>query len=231
MLANGDVTDLYTISVADWEAIDKRVNNVFRLRNIENVVSRTIPGYPDLLASSELWVDYTFNSLIVQSAEVVSYAERAIADFTALNNAVQTIQGDVIPPAIQNQTRTVLSSLSDSTSRITQEVYGSSAQVTNFMQDNQVVDAEMAQNSGALGIFWEPLGKIITDVEHATGKVNGAWKAVGDDIGIAVSKDIHVDMPFIMSLDIDASIVLWTEIAKEAKAFPKQVQEIGFFLP
>lgn len=226
MLANKAVTDLYTISVKDWEAINKRVDSVFKLKNIKDAVSRTIPGYPDLLISSELWEASTFNNLVIQSGEVTKYAETAIFNFNELNDEVKKIKGDEVPQDIQNQTRTILNSLSISTSNITVEVFNSSTEVSLFMKDNQVVDIEMAKNSGVLGIFWEPLGKIISDVEYATGKVNGAWKAIEDDLHSAISKDIDVDMPFIMSLDIDASIILWKQVAKEAHAFPDHVQGI-----
>lgn len=224
MLANSSVTDLYTIPVTDWEEINKRVGNVFQLRNIKDIVARTIPGYPPLLNSSDVWVNNTFDDLISQSREVAAYAETAVINFTELNMAVKKIEGDEVPPSVQHMASDMLTGLLTSTSGLALKVSSSSAQVDTFMKNNQIVDAEMAIHADSLGIFWKPLGNIITAVEHATGKINGAWKALEDDLKIVSAKKVNITIPFIMSLDIDASIVLWEELAEEAGAFPPQAE-------
>ena len=229
MLANNEITDLYTISKKNWESINSRVGNVFKLKNLEDVVSKTIPGYPDLLDSSELWSQSTFKNLISQSVDLADYADKAIANFSELNNQVKEIKGDEVPIAIQNQTKSLLISLADDTKIIANSANNLDNQVEEFMKDNTIVDKEMSLNSSSIGIFWEPLGEIITSVEIATSKVTGAWEAIEDDVAIAIDKEVSITMPFIMSLDLDASIILWQRVSDEARAFPSEVEGMKSF--
>ena len=101
--------------------------------------------------------------------------------------------------------------------------------ITGINRADFIVDKEMSLNSSSIGVFWEPLGEIITSVEIATSKVTGAWEAIEDDVAIATNKDVSITMPFIMSLDLDASIILWQRVSDEARAFPSEVEGMESF--
>ncbi len=227
MLANNSITNLYKIEVSHWESISLRVEKVFDLKNLEKIVAKTIPGYPALLKSTYLWSEDTFDNLVGQSKAISNYASLAILKFTELQNEVHKIEGDVVPQYVQDLTIDLLKEFSNNTLSLSKKIEKTSLEISEFMEYNHVVDAEMAIHSESLGVFWEPIGKVIKAVDIATSKVTGAWRALKDDWNITNDKNITITMPFIMSLDIKASIILWEQIIQDTLVFSDSIKEIA----
>ncbi len=222
-LANDSVASIFTISTDNWTAINKRVGSVLGVEKIASVVNSDLPGYSKLLISSKLWKASTFNELITESNTVAKYAQNAIANFGDINQKVKKVSNQQIPENLQKQVIDALRDLQSDTLPIVNQSNKLSGEIHEFMLNNQTVDAEMEQNKEKLGSFWAPLGNIIHSVETATGKVNGAWKAILDDLNSTLGADIQVTMPFIASLELDAAIISWQSILSESSAFPSQV--------
>lgn len=222
-LANSSVGDLFTISSTDWTAINQRVGSVLAAQKIAAIIASDLPGYPALLASSKLWTQSTFNDLINQSNALVSYSDTAITDFTALNDKVKAITGDSVPEAIQQETKDLLNKLNTDTAPLIVTSDKLSKEVLDFLNNNKIVDGQIAENKETLGTFWAPLGEIITALETASGHVTGAWRAINDDLKIASSSTVSVTFPFLESLQLDVAIASWAVLKEEASVFPSMV--------
>jgi hypothetical protein len=221
-IANQSQSNLFAIQESEWTAINQRVGAVLATSKIENYISQYLPGYPDLLASCRLWVSTTFDGLITQSTNMVPYADNAISEFTILQAMIAGLNPDAptVPDDAKKQTKESLNNLSASTTPLSQTVDQLNSQVYSFLEANKLVDLEMEKSKDKFGLFFTPLGKIISEVENATGLVTGVWNAINGDLKLLTSTDIEITMPFITGLQIDASIVCWKSLKEEAIPFP-----------
>ncbi len=226
MLVNNSLSEVYKIEEQDWKVINLRVGKVLSLKNLEYVVRRTIPSYPDLLKASQLWSVSTFKRLKSDATEVSNYAKKAISNFTSLHQEIQKIEGTLVPSNLQDKTRKLLVTLNTDTSNLSRKVEGTFSDTKEFIVYNQIADREMAIYSEKLGIYWESLGNTSLAVNQSTAKVMGAWSALENDLDIVNNKEVTITMPFIMSLDIEASIVLWSQIIKDTQSFSKNVKKM-----
>jgi hypothetical protein len=222
-LASTAVSDMFTIPVNDWTAINKRVGEIMASVNIKDYISSVLPGYPDLLTSSTQWKNSTFSQLISQSKQLSNYADEAIANFTALNNNVKaSLQAGntKVPNDLQQQTISALEKLRKDTLPLENTSTTLSSEVLTFLNCNIVVDNQMLKYKDTLDSFWDPIGKNINTLEHAAGNVTSVWSAITDDLNNTLNAPITVDFAFITSLNIDAAIVNWQNVKTESIAFP-----------
>ena len=224
-LTDSSIAQLYTIPVADWTAINKRVGVVLMTVPIASEIQSELPSFGALLTTCQAWSSGTFQTLIDQSNALHAYATTAIANFTALQQAVNALTGDTVPTAVQQQTNAALLQLANDTSPLTQAFATLSSQVSDFMNANQAVDSQLNQVQKALGFVWQPITDITTAVDHATGLVNGAFQAINSDLKAATSGQIDVTMPFLEGLSIDVAIQAWQRIQSETGAFPSMAND------
>lgn len=221
-LANNAVAQIFAIPASDWTVINTRVGEVLAASKIQSYITPYLAGYPALLTSSLLWKSDTFYGLIHMSASLASYASTAINNFDNLNQAVKKLinNGLSMTDAVRLQTTTVLKQLADDTKSMSVQSDTLSDQVLHFLNNNEVVDAQIIKNKDKLGSFWAPLGAYITALEQAAGVVTGEWRAISDDLDSVMATTIDVTIPFIESLNIDAAIACWQSLQQEASAFP-----------
>jgi hypothetical protein len=224
-LSNSNVVSIFTIPASDWTVINKRVGLVLEIAPIQQTIITYIPSYPVLLQSSTLWEQITFTALITQSGLLAAYAATAITNFSSLNDAVKKISDPAakVPADVQQQTATLLRQLSADTAPLVSAFNTISGQVLQFLNNNEVVDGQIAAHKGQLGTFWAPVGDVINALENAAGLVTGTWSAIRDDLANAIVLPVDVTMPFIESLNLDAAIKSWQTIQAEAIAFPVTV--------
>jgi len=224
-LANSNVVSIFTIPATDWTVINKRVGLVLEIAPIKQTIISYIPSYPALLQSSTIWKQTTFAALITQSAQLAGYAATAITNFSSLNDAVKKITDPAgkVPAAIQQQTAALLQRLSADTAPLVTAFNTLSGQVLQFLNDNEVVDGQIAAHKNQLGVFWAPVGAVATALENAASLVTGTWNAIRDDLSNTAVLPVAVTMPFIESLNLDAAIVCWKSIQAAATAFAATV--------
>ena len=224
-LASNSLSQLFTIPTGDWTMINKRVGIVLLAADIQDYISQYIPGYKDLLKSSQLWQSSTFNNLIKQSQALAEYASTAIDGFSRLNQRVKEIvkTNSFVPEDLKSQTLLLLNRLNEETLGLAGQFNISSAQVITFLNNNVVVDSQMSASKGKFDVFWAPISQNITSLESAAGLVTGEWQAISDDLKNTLSVTIDVTLTFLESLNIDAAIVCWQNVLTEAQAFPTMV--------
>lgn len=222
-LASSSVSEIFTIPVNEWTAINKRVGEVLATVNLRDYITSVLAGYPNLMSSCQQWQSNTFTGLIAHSQVLSNYSGQAIKDFGSLNAQVkQVIQSGSqnLPDNLKQQTIDLLKKLSNDTTPIAVQSNLLSTEVLTFLNSNITVDAQMAKFKDSLGSFWEPLGANINTLETASGHVTGVWSAITDDLSNTLDLPIIVTIPFIQSLNIDAAIVSWQNIQQEALGFP-----------
>jgi hypothetical protein len=225
-LANNDVAGLFTISVEDWKAVSKRVGAVMAVALIQDDVTRYLPGYSDLRQHSILWQNNIFPGLITQSKTLASYAAKAISDFSALNKAAKQLDNSRdVPPTLQMLIVFNLKQLKDDTLELINSFGVLSVLLMMFLNDNKQVDMQMEKSKDELGIFWKPLGQIITSLEEEIGRVTGIWNAIADDLQYAITTPVNVTKAYIESLNLEAAINIWEKVQAEAGAFASKVEE------
>ncbi|MFC4817485.1 MULTISPECIES: hypothetical protein [unclassified Flavobacterium] len=222
-LASTAVSELFTIPVNDWTAINKRVGEIKASANIKDYISSILAGYPDLLTSCLQWEKSTFIGLINQSNELAKYADEAISNFTLLNNNVKAslnAGNTKVPNDLQQQTIATLEKLRNDTIPLENTSNSLSSEVLTFLNNNIIVDTQMLKYKDTLGTFWAPIGDNINTLEGAASNVTSVWSAITDDLNNTLNAPITVDFAFITSLNIDAAIIDWQNIKAEATAFP-----------
>lgn len=234
-LANSSSGQLFTVPADDWTAINTRVGVVMAVSQIQIDVSQYLPGYPSLLASSQLWKSNTFNGLIGYSKSLADYASIAIADFSSLDQSVKSIaaQGVSMPDDVKRQTTALLQKLAGDTAAMGTISNTLSGQILQFLNDNRIVDAQIAEHKDALNFLWPSIEAAIALIENSAGLVAGEWKAISDDLSDVLSSDIDITIPFVESLNIDAAVISWQSLQTEASAFPSMAagQEKYWTLP
>ena len=225
VLANSSAESIFVIPEKEWTAINMRVGEVLTVQKIQSTVASFLPGYPSLLSSSQLWQHSTFNSLISESGDVAKYIDKSISNFTNLKIKVDNVKNDDVPKYLQVETLSLLQILADDTNALATASKNLSSTMIAFLNDNKVVDAQIAKSKNALGIFWNGIGDIINTLENAAGHVTGSWQAIADDLNVTLASPISVTMPFIESLNIEAALVQWQSLKSEATAFPSMVGE------
>ena len=220
-LAQPTTAEIFTIPAADWTAINKRVGTVSILERYEPFVSKTLPGFPALVASSALWANTTYDGLVNQSRVLADYAGRAISTFGDLSAAVKQVPAATPPPpSLQERTTAALAALAESTGPLAAAFNSLSGQVQEFLTTNKAVDAQFAAAEGAkFGVFWAPVATQFALLENAAGRVMGDWNAITSDLATLQRPAIDVTMEFIESLQLDAALVAWTSVRSEAGAF------------
>lgn len=220
-LASDAIGEVYTISLQDWTAINKRVGCVLAEQTIESDVEQMLPGYADLLSKSLLWQSDTFKGLVEQAAALADYTGKAIQNFSTLQDAInQNIKtGGPATEALKIQTKATLATLAADTKPLSSSFNILSSQVMDFLIANSAVDAQIAADEANLGSFFEPLGATINNVNQAIGLVTGAWGILSDDLALTLASPIDPTMAFLESLNIGAAIICWQNLQKEASGF------------
>jgi hypothetical protein len=226
-LAHPTTAEIFTIPAADWTAINKRVGTVLVLEPLAAIVSKTLPGYPDLLASSRSWMNSTYDGLVSQSWALADYAGRAITTFGDLSAGVKQVPAGATPsPPLQELVSAALAALAESTGPLAAAFHSLSGQVQEFLSVNKAVDTQFAASEGAeLGVYWAPVAAQLALLENAVGWVMGDWNAITSDLVTLQRPAVDVTMEFIELLQLDAAVVAWTAVRTEAAAFSAKVED------
>jgi len=215
ILINENGADLFTIPNESWVVINQWVGEIFTGRGFVPVLTKVLPAYPAGLKSCELWTTKTYPQLILQSEKLSTYAKQAIDDFSDLNTKVKSIRETPVPVAIQHQTIAVLDALIKRTAPLAKDFSILENQLSDFLTANIQLRKQMDTEIEAA--FFE---KETLVFEQALRRLNGTWLALYDDLRNVNSTPIDPTLPFIESLNIDAAIIQWENIQKEAEAFP-----------
>lgn len=219
-LTDSSIAHLYTIPVASWTSINRRVGMVLLVQSIEKTIADQLPDFLALESACKDWSTGTFQALTDQSVALNTYAGEAIQNFSDLHNAVNALSGNTVPIAVQQQTTRTLNQLAAATKPLVANSSAIAQKVSAFMLVNKQIDAELLQYQSVLGTQWETLASITQAVDDATGLVNGAFQAINNDLVKATQNQVDVTMPFLEGLSIETAILAWKRIQSETAAFP-----------
>ena len=207
---------LFTVSNADWTAIDQRVASAIQFSDIAGTVSQYLPGFEALVRACRAWRDHTFVEIGLAAECLVGYCGDAVREFGGLRAA---LAGGDLTPALQHQVVDTVTALSVRTTTLNQQFHLVAGAVADFMEINQTVDRQVDKFVAQLGTDWKSILPATGRVDAASGRVRGIWQALSADLNALVSGQIEVDKAFVASLQIDQALLGWTDLQAEAEAF------------
>jgi hypothetical protein len=182
-----------------------------------------LPVFPQLEVVCDLWMSTTFPGLIAHSAALVTYADQSTQQFTDLQNALAALgtNTDPLPASLQLQALTALQNLQQSSNTLGAEFNELSQQVSNFASINNQIDVEILHYQSQFGPWWAPIGAKLSEIDAATGQVQGVWSAITSDLQNALTlvSPAEITNSFLLGLDISVALSAWASIKTEATAF------------
>jgi hypothetical protein len=222
-LTSEKVAQLFTVSESQWTAINKRVGHTVYTKGIAGVITEMLPVFPQLEVVCDLWMSTTFPGLIAHSAALVTYADQSTQQFTDLQNALAALgtNTDPLPASLQLQALTALQNLQQSSNTLGAEFNELSQQVSNFASINNQIDVEILHYQSQFGPWWAPIGAKLSEIDAATGQVQGVWSAITSDLQNALTlvSPAEITNSFLLGLDISVALSAWASIKTEATAF------------
>jgi len=212
---------LFTVPENDWTAINKRVGEAAAGADVAQYISEYIPEFPVLVTVCKLWQDQTFERLIEQSAAVSLYAGNAIYGFQELLKEISVMDrsSGKIPDRIIQLTYLQFDNLNQSTLALSKIVASVGVSISDFLYVNQEVDMRIARYTNKLGIYWEPLGQTIINVNSAVEQSTGDWFALTHTMQRILDSRPEITMPLLLNLEINAAINCWRKLQLEADLF------------
>lgn len=177
-------------------------------------------GTPTLIEECNNWATTDFRRLALLAANIVNYANKAVASFQSLLSSLQARKNNVTPD-IAATAKNTIKELNNSSVALNQNMQEVLANLQRFLAVNEQFNQFFISNH-----FLVPLLKLpecnpatISQFDSAVEAVIGAWNAISSDLAAIDDNKINVDLAFLMSLDINAAITDWKNIAKEAQQF------------
>lgn len=210
--------DLFTVPEDDWVAISKRVGYAIKLSNIADQVTQFLPGFRALVTACVTWRDSTFPAIASNAVSLRDYSKQAVTEFTDLKAKIGP-DGANLSPQVKDLVVATLHRLSEQTTPLNNQFRTVAGQIADFTDLNRAVDAQVDAFVNKLGPQWHSILSSTGKVDDATGLVRGTWEALSADLNALVSEPIDVDEPFILSLQIDSSLLAWVNLQGEANRF------------
>ncbi len=207
---------LFTVSDADWAAIDQRVASAIQFSEIAGTVSQYLPGFEALVSACRAWRAHTLVEIKLAAGLLVGYCGDAGREFDDLRAA---LAGGDLTPALQRRVVDTVTALSVRTTALNQQFHLVAGAVADFVEINQTVDGQVDKFVARLGTDWKSILPETHRIDAASGRVRGIWQALSADLSALVSGQIEVNKAFVASLQIDQALLGWTNLQAEARAF------------
>jgi hypothetical protein len=213
-LADPALGVLMTISADDWTDINQRAGQILALRHAWVAADQRMPGFYNLADACVLWRIDTFPGISQLPAKLCGFADVASSALTALQKSIaQMNPGEELPPAMLSQAKTFFGNLTTQTTSLSRSTNIIASEINDFSNDYAQVDAAAAREMG------ESVQGSVDKVTVAAGKLNGAWRAVADDLSQVMSGELPITSTLLLSLDTDLALRSWTDLHREATAF------------
>lgn len=175
---------------------------------------------PSLLAECQNWRLVGFLNLLGLATEVAIYNNRAVSNFQNILNLLKQ-SNNTITPEIVSCTQSSLQELNKHTAKMQQDIQSELTKLKTFVTSNKVFDQFFMTNSFLISMLNVPQfqPQSFQQIDTALESMLGAWSAMANDIASIADTKINVTLPFLMSLDIQAAITSWQNIAQEAQNF------------
>jgi len=175
---------------------------------------------PNVLNDCKSWASTDFHNLVSLASNVATYANNAVASFQGILNSLQA-SNNTVTPAIAACTKTALQTLNTSTVSLSNNMQAALTKLKGFLASHQQFNQFFITNSFLVPMINVPQLQptAFNHFDSALEGVLGAWNALSGDIASMDSTTVNVDLAFLMSLDINAAITDWKNIANEANSF------------
>lgn len=212
---------LFTVPEKDWASINKRVGEAAAAADATRYIAQYIPEFAVLILVCDLWREQTFERLIRESIAISHYAENAITAYKQLNSIVgmMSVDYEEITGEWKDYTLQVISGLNYNVNSICHSINLTERQVFEFLEANRQADIQLSRYTEKLGIFWEPLGNVITEIEAASRLTTGQWNRMLLNLNQINNPTVRLTLPFLIHLDIEASLIRCKNLQLQADRF------------
>jgi hypothetical protein len=215
---------LYTVTTAEWQAINQRTSDVLQLQQLAQTVEQYIPTYPALLAASTQWQSQTLPGLVQQSVQVgVVSADIAAALQTLQQSTAGLSPADPLPPTAQFIYSVKFGAIADQAGLAQTALQALSPGIDAFVTQNLQANADLVQ-------LEQNVGTIVADVVGPLGTLNtgldalaNGWSALITQLQALSAPTARVTTDMLLQADIGAGLAQWTALNDSAVAFDSQV--------
>lgn len=240
-LVNPGIAQLFTVSAADWSAMNDQAAAVVSLQGHVNItypvdgggsftivydlanLTKTVPPFAALRDRSIQWQSSTFGEIVNHAEMLSEYAESAIAAFSQLQNEISNVPPGhpVLAQLWVDMARVELQQLDSVTSRLATEFSTIAGAIDDFRIANVAVEEYFTHNPNLVPAWRALAPKVDVSASFAgvVGHLKGIWLAMQNDVAAAAADGVDVTMPFLAGLDLASAIADWQTIRAEASAF------------
>jgi hypothetical protein len=223
-LASASLADLFTVPASDWAAIQRRVSVVLLATTVVADIQQALPHFPDLLVACQAWQATTLPAIREQSQQLHAYAADAQRQFGPLADAIDALDPNApLPPAVRAQAETALAALQQATTRISASFNALREPISNFHLVNGQVDTELLRYQDLVAFFGDAITQATRTLDNATGRVQGDWNAISDDLRPLTSDQVDLTLAILASLGLRQDLAIWASIEQQTSEFERTI--------
>lgn len=222
LIANPAVADLFTVPASDWAAIQRRVSHVLLAVALVDEIKPMLPHFPNLLAACQQWQRSTFAAIQQQSRQLQQYAADAQRQFQPLAAAIAALDpAAALPAPVHEQAAHALEALWQATADLRARFEALKEPISDFHIVNGQVDSELLHYRDQFAFLGDSIAQSTQAVGAATGRVQGSWDAIADDLRPITAGQVDLTLALLASLGLEEALLTWASIEQEARAFQR----------
>jgi len=219
----GDVGALYSISSAEWEAINQRAAVVVESKAIAAEVVQYIPSYPTLLPTCVEWQSQTYQSLIAQAVLVGTFATSMLEALSQIRKSVDaSADADPLDAGQKFLIRVKFEAIADQAGTVDTGVVALTPDVQAFVSENQKADASLQQIASSLPTGWGAIVGPIGRLSDGFAAVQHGWSGLATQLQALSRGQADSSTAGQVRAAVDAAVPAWTALCQSAVAFDSQ---------
>ena len=236
--------ELFTLPNDNWMFINHWIGELITTGKLEygERPNDFPPAFVDAVNLSEEWTTTTFNQIERLAECIVTYTRQAINNWQFINEQVERLpRGSRVPSSLQMAIENELANLKDATDQICRQITSIAKAVNTLQSSFAQTAAQWKKNQREYEGFCDfiafadylPIPPGTSDSRmcstilaismtfvHLLEALERAWYGLKKDLSGISRHPTNIDLPFVLSLDINNAINDWRTIRHRAEAFP-----------
>ncbi len=171
------------------------------------------------------WSESTYVSFVNQAGSLAGACQTNLASLKSLQQLVGGLEPDEPPPpAVQKAAGTALEGFCS-------EAQTQATAFSAFGTEIQKVAAFIIEFEQAVLAWmpdWFPTAPSASALAQTTGLLQGAWSALADDLEALAVPPEQITTAFLLSLELDAGVLGWSDLGNEAQWFSINAPPLGY---
>lgn len=220
----GNVGSLYTISAAEWAAINQQAAAVVSAQVIAEIVSSVIPNYPALLQVSSLWQTQTRAGLVAQAALVGIFAADVPPTLKQIQQATAGLADTaVLTPNQQFLWRLNFQALADHANTVLQSVTALAPSLSSFVAQSQQADTVLQRLSSQLPPDWQSIAGPLGLLTSGLAVLQGGWSTIAAQLQALSSGQVVFGTAGQVRAAVAEALPAWSALQTSAAGLDQNV--------